>query len=544
MNIRQKLQLGFLGVSVLTIGVFTAIAVLGARTAALETIDERLSMAVKAYPYILGGDYHADLRPRAEVDLGRKRAEAVKLTEAVQTLGVDYLYSFVVRAGKPVYVQSALSKEQLATADFELYLQPSDVPDIDPAILRVQRSGVAEHTALSSEQYGNFRGLLFPLRAGNGEVYVVGADVQAGAVRAAIDAAVLQALASGAALLLAAALISWWLGKTIAQPLLQLRDKLAELTGGAGDLTLQLPTRGNDEIAAIGRSFNTFMQQLRAMFVTVRDEGAQLARLIADIERLTLRLSQDASGQTELAATTAVTIEQMTGSIEHIAEHSRSVEVVVADTGRLSDSSAAAMVKVAGEIGHAAQTMDRLSADMGELDAQSRQIISIVTVIRDIANQTNLLALNAAIEAARAGEQGRGFAVVADEVRKLAERSGEATVEVASKIGAMQDMTQQTFANLDETRAVIRQGATFVASASAQIVAIREQMGDVVLRVGEISLATSEQSLATGNIAQSAERIRSMAEGGRSDLLAAEALMHDLDRLAGQLNEVISRFKL
>lgn len=299
-----------------------------------------------------------------------------------------------------------------------------------------------------------------------------------------------------------------------------------------------------DEIGEIAGYFNTFIGQLREMFLKVREDAVKLTSGVQSLSSMTEQLSSDARLQSDTASSTAATIEEITVSINHIADHTRDADRNVQETGRLSELSAGAVSEVADEVRNAADSVNNLAGVMGELDQSSQQISTIVRVIKEIADQTNLLALNAAIEAARAGEQGRGFAVVADEVRKLAERTATATVEISSMINSMRSQSEHALSRMNQTHAAVTHSVNKAADAASQIRSIRERMDEVVSRVREIAGAASEQSAATTEMAHAAERISQMAQAGDSSIRLARSVSDDLSMLASELRAMIARFKL
>ncbi|HEY9102498.1 methyl-accepting chemotaxis protein [Chitinimonas sp.] len=544
LNLQHKLQAAFVLVSLLTIGIFTLQSVRTAKEDALQTVDAQLTSAARSYVLLLGQNYHDKLPPRESVDLKQKREEAVRLSRAAEFLKVQYLYSFVVREGKVFYVQASLSAEQEKEPGFEFYLKPSDVPETDPHVLEAIKSGKPQFDESDNPQYGHLRTIIMPVQTSQGETYVACADINADVVAAEVRSAMWAAALTGILLLTASIVASLLLGKLIARPLRQLRDMMRSLTSGSGDLTVRLEVRSQDEIGEIAGYFNTFMGQLREMFLKVSDETVKLTGGVKQISDMAEQLSRDARLQSDMASATAATIEEITVSVDHIAANTQDADRTAQETGRLSDQSADAVTDVAGKVQRAAGSVSELSGVMAELDQHATQISGIVGVIKEIADQTNLLALNAAIEAARAGEQGRGFAVVADEVRKLAERTGSATVEIEQMIGGMRSQSSEAMGRMESTHEAVQQSAGLAQSAAEQIRGIRERMGEVVARVREIAGSAREQSAATTAMAQSAERISVMAQDGDRAILQAKGVIDDLNALAGELREMIGRFKL
>ena len=191
-----------------------------------------------------------------------------------------------------------------------------------------------------------------------------------------------------------------------------------------------------------------------------------------------------------------------------------------------------------------AQTVSQSSDVIAALEQKSAEISAIVSVIRDIAGQTNLLALNAAIEAARAGEQGRGFAVVADEVRKLSERTGESTREIAGMIASIQSGTRSAVASMETGVRQVGQGVTLANRAGQSITGIKISAAGVVHAVSEISLALKEQSAASNEVAINVARITEMSEENSEATRQTAEATQRLAVLAGSLELAVGHFSV
>nr|WP_239688838.1 methyl-accepting chemotaxis protein [Aquitalea magnusonii] len=202
------------------------------------------------------------------------------------------------------------------------------------------------------------------------------------------------------------------------------------------------------------------------------------------------------------------------------------------------------MLQLADGMESTVQSVRSLESMLAALEQRSQQISGITEVIRDIADQTNLLALNAAIEAARAGEQGRGFAVVADEVRKLAERTAQATVEIAGMVTAIRTETGKAVGDVQQTVTVVNDGVLLTQQAVATIQSIRHSMLEVVSKMSEISHSTQEQHNASTLIAQSSEQINSRVLENDSLLQQASETLQGLAGQAGQMNGEFAKFRL
>ncbi|WP_034640002.1 methyl-accepting chemotaxis protein [Chitinilyticum aquatile] len=326
--------------------------------------------------------------------------------------------------------------------------------------------------------------------------------------------------------------------------LLKVRDGMREISQGEGDLTRKIEISGTDEIAQTAQAFNAFTGRLRSMFLDIRKESESLTRGVNEINQVLDTLARDSEILADLASGNAATIEEITVSISHIADNSREADQLVNNTGALSKESTQTVREVASEVGKSADEVKNLSALLDRLSSRSEEISGIIRVIKDIADQTNLLALNAAIEAARAGEQGRGFAVVADEVRKLAERTGQATLEITGMIEGIRGETDAAVHNMQSTVAAVQNGVNLSNNAAEKIDHIRENMATVMQKMGEIAHSTSEQQDATTLMAQSAENITNQMQQTDAALQRATKSVHELNELANFLLQLFGKFKL
>jgi len=310
-----------------------------------------------------------------------------------------------------------------------------------------------------------------------------------------------------------------------------------------GDLTVRLAVAAGDNSSLLS-SIMHMQSNLRNTITQSRRAAEQVADAARNLAANSQQVSQSSSQQSEAAASMAASVEQITVSLSHVADSAANARSMAEETGRLSTEGKGLVQDTVGEINKIADSVTRSSGVIETLGEQSNQISSIVNVIKEIADQTNLLALNAAIEAARAGEQGRGFAVVADEVRKLAERTTSSTQEIATMINAIQHGTQSAVHGMEDGRNQVGEGVQMAAKTGESMARIQAGTQQVLDAVEDISSALSEQTSASVQIARDVETIAQMTEENSAAVNAVSQSANQLEQLAGDLKRSVDQFKV
>ncbi|MHB0819416.1 methyl-accepting chemotaxis protein [Stutzerimonas stutzeri] len=311
----------------------------------------------------------------------------------------------------------------------------------------------------------------------------------------------------------------------------------------SGDLTAHIDLAARDELRFVAGSFNEMAEAMRGLIGSIKDNSDHVADSARNLVASSGQIHVASQCQSDAAASMAAAVEQMTVGIEHIAHSAGEADSLAKHSGELSRQGGEIVASVVAEISEIARSVERSARTVEELGERSGQVSAIVGVIGDIAAQTNLLALNAAIEAARAGEQGRGFAVVADEVRKLAERTANSTKEIAEMVESIQHGTQGAVAGMEQGVARVHEGVQRARHAGEAMGGIREAANQVLSTVAEISHALSEQSVASAEIAKQVGMIARMAEENGSAVGGNHQTANRLGELADTLLHNVSRFK-
>jgi len=333
-----------------------------------------------------------------------------------------------------------------------------------------------------------------------------------------------------------------WIIRSITRPLHEAVETANRIA--AGDLTVQLQEGGTSETGQLLSAMKTMVDKLKGVIVDIREASAQVA---AGSERLSAsseEISRTMHDQTNRSSQIATAAEEMSQTVIDIAKNASSIAQSSADTSAIAHKGSTIVSQSVAETKTVAETVNKSAVVMQTLGEKSTQIGEIVAVINDIADQTNLLALNAAIEAARAGEQGRGFAVVADEVRKLAERTAKATAEISQMIGAIQGEVDNAVNAMNQTNKQVDVGLRYSVEAGEQLESIVSSVSSLQNMIQQIASATEEMSSTSEAISGD---IQAVAGGAREISTGAEDIAHassELAHLSAKLKSIVDRFKV
>ncbi|MBZ0106511.1 MAG: methyl-accepting chemotaxis protein [Sulfuricella denitrificans] len=344
-------------------------------------------------------------------------------------------------------------------------------------------------------------------------------------------------------LLLAIIGLGYLIAVSITRPINSLKAGIVQIRNDH-NLTRRLEIGGKDEVGQVAEAFNHLTESLQGILQQVNANAAEVLRLSEHLAATSSQVSGSSELQSESASSMAAAVEEMTVSIDQVAEHAREAQNISQSSSDLSRSGSDVILRVVEDMRGIAETVHESSAIIEGLGRQSDQIYSIIQAIKEIADQTNLLALNAAIEAARAGEQGRGFAVVADEVRKLAERTTGSTEQIASMIQKIQDGTRQAVASMGVGVERVNQGVSLAGQAGESIRQIQSGAQRVGVAVTDISSAIREQSMASSEIARHVEQVAQMSDENHAAIQSNATSALRLKELAVKLQDAVDKFRV
>ena len=310
----------------------------------------------------------------------------------------------------------------------------------------------------------------------------------------------------------------------------------------SGDLKKRLNLERRDVIGGIARKADKFVSSVQATVQGIADIARQVSFATEDVHS-GMKVSHDSAvQQSEATSSAAAAIEEVTVSIGEVATHAKMTEETATHAGEVSRQGTAVTQNASRKIESLADTVRQSAEQVESLGQRSEEIGRVTGVIKEIADQTNLLALNAAIEAARAGEAGRGFAVVADEVRKLAERTTRATREIAEMTQTIHDETQQAVTGMRSGAQQVADGVHLVNETEETLHQINQEMGKTTEMVGEISHASQEQQAAMTELAQSVERVSHMTEQNVAVINQTSATVDYLNAVVTRMRKAVTQY--
>jgi methyl-accepting chemotaxis protein len=538
LKLSHKLMLALAVLNLFVIVAVTASSYQGQKRAVQQAVDDKL-LACAQGVRLLGDAFHDRLGQSADINQEEYVAMLDNLSAFAEGAGVKYVYTVVVKDGKVVFTTSSHTREEKEKGDIAALYDPYD--DASSALKDAIADGKPRYDTYS-DQWGTFRSLFLPVRSSGGATYVIGVDVSTADVNAVLRSSLITTVVMGAVLFVAGTLLMLLVIRPVSAAVRMLAEKVNHVADG--DLNVTIDYVSGDELGMLAGDMNRMVEKLREMVAGVAGAAAE----VTTASRHLSSTSEEMAAGVQSAAAEVVGVstagEEMAATSFEI---SFNCSTVAADARQATESATAGEEIVSATVGIMANiaALVRDSARTVEsLGARSDQIGELAGSIEDIADQTNLLALNAAIEAARAGEQGRGFAVVADEVRALAERTARATREITAVIRSIQQETQGAVTAMTAGVVEVERGTAEAARSGEALRGILERIHAVEEQVVQIAAAADQQTATTteisGNILRISDIVQNTTRGAQD---SAGAAAH-LQGLAEELHAAVGRFRL
>jgi methyl-accepting chemotaxis protein len=536
LSIRTKLIISFLAVIVLTVilGIFAIFKISG-----LSTITENLAMvqmpaikSVKQIDSLVGSYRRSELLMTISSDPKDVEKYIKRASSAAEKLKKEIV----------VYEKLISSDEERKTlSDFKAALDGwmAETPKIVESALKQDDAEAAKLImGTSSKQF-------------NAAINTLEKSVEATLKKSQALAKQSVEINSGSrigivVLLLACIVIGLVLAVIVAnlisKPMILLANEARQIA--AGDLSITIKVESQDEVGHLAESFRLMVNSLKGLIRTMLDSSAQVIDSSGIMQQSANTMAHATDEAVSRAMAVATASEEMSATSGDIAQNCQMAAEGAKRANDAARNGGVVIEKSIAVMGRIAERVQTSAKTVATLGTRSDQIGSIVGTIEDIADQTNLLALNAAIEAARAGEQGRGFAVVADEVRALAERTTKATREIGEMIKAIQQETKSAVAAMQEGVAEVEMGTSETARSGEALVSIREEISNVTLQVQQIATAAEEQTATTSEISGNIHQVSSVVGETMKEARQCVDLSQNITGLATTLKSVVNRFKL
>jgi len=338
-------------------------------------------------------------------------------------------------------------------------------------------------------------------------------------------------------------LINIALKRVVSAPIVQLTDTMS-LVEQQSDLSLRVKVSGKDEIACAGQAFNTMLERFSGILKQVGGATHNLSNVAVQLVEVSSRTQNGVTRQLADTESLATTLHQLAGTVQEVALHTREAATAAVQADSEAKAGASTATTALSAISEMSQQLEQAVQVILRLDSDSRDIGRVIGLIREIAEQTNLLALNAAIEAARAGEQGRGFAVVADEVRTLAQRTQSATQEIETIIVKVQGRAKEAVGAIQNAEQKTESSVRSVEDSANALNIISGSVGTITKLNTQIATSSGEQSKVAEGISHKIGNINAVASDAAGEAQNALAACQQLARLADELDKLVEQFRI
>ncbi len=338
--------------------------------------------------------------------------------------------------------------------------------------------------------------------------------------------------------------IAYAVAKAVLSPIVMTNNMLKDIADGEGDLTKRIAVNSNDEVGQLGKNFNAFAEKLQTIIGEISTSVFSLASSAEEMSVITEQTSTGVNNQRRETEQVAGAMTQMSISVKNVHSHADSASQAANEANNEANISKQVVNRSVDSINDLASDVEESATVIAKLKDDTENISGVLDVIKSIADQTNLLALNAAIEAARAGEQGRGFAVVADEVRNLAMRTQESTEQIVNQIDVLQSGADHAVSVMDKCRERSKDSVKNAQQAGQSLNSISKAVETILNMNSQISLSTNEQALVSEDISKSLFSINQISEQTAAGAEQTSLASSELAKLSDGLQSLVKQFRI
>lgn len=539
MKLKWRLMISLISVSILGFLFFTATAYHTLRHHLLQGADKRLETAAYAVAEWFPPEYHRAITDADSIDAQQFLRDIHRLSRYVQHVGLAYVYTYMLFDGRVVTTATSATVEELQAGTHDQFFEHYEsAPEI---LYATFADGQARYVSYSDD-YGAFRSLFLPMETGDGRRFIIGVDIDLDYLQAHLHRLLWFSIAIGAGVfVLMVGVIGWQSYYAVSHPLTRLQDALKEIAKEL-DLSRRVEAVRRDEIGDTASAFNHILEAFDVALEELVATAEQLTRTAEELSQLSHATNGDLSQQQAQIAQVVTAMQQMSATVEAVTHSASDVAEASEHADRQAQAGGRRVHSVVAAMNALALEVKRVSEALHTLDQQSQAIGTVLDVIRGIAEQTNLLALNAAIEAARAGEQGRGFAVVADEVRTLASRTQQSTADIQAMIENLQTGTQHAVATMQRGQEMAESTAIEAQQAGQGLEAIIAAVSQIRDMTAQIAGAAEEQYHVNAEIERNLQVMSEITVNTLGGATQTAASSKQLLSTADHVRRLLSRF--